>query len=190
MTQTLTRGEAETGTQFKEEERVVLWADINGFSGMARRMGDMARVAQLFQAAYEVVGDAVTAEDGQILKYLGDAVLCLFPAGSELAAVRAGREMRRRFEAVAERFGQGGQTGLKVLIGSGPMQVGEVGHATHRGMDAFGIEMFNAVSIESKGIAVTEAARRRLGDQFRLRELPEQSKAWMAEPLRAWEIVE
>src|SRR6266540_1921288 len=127
---TLTRDTARgaAGAQFREEERVVLLADVNGFSALARRMGDSGRLAQLFQRTYEVVGDAVVGNGGQVLKYLGDAVLCLFPAGSEAAAVRAGQAMRRRYEDVAGEFGQQGQLGLKVLIGSGLLQVGKVGH--------------------------------------------------------------
>jgi adenylate cyclase len=196
MTQTLTRpaAGARGSARFREEERVVLMADVNGFSQLAQRIDDTAMLAEFFQATYEVVGDAVVRAGGQVLKYLGDAVLCLFPEGSELAAVRAGQEMRRQFEAVAERFGQQGQTGLKVQIGSGPLQVGEAGHASLRGLDAFGPELFNAVSLQTKKIALTERARERLeragGGSMQFRALPDLQKPWQAEPIRAWELVE
>ena len=85
---------------------------------------------------------------------------------------------------------QAGQTGLKVLIGSGPLYVGEVGHSSLRGPDAFGEELFNAATLQSKGIAVTDAAKRRLGDRYQVRALPERPVPWQPEPLRGWELVE
>jgi adenylate cyclase len=72
-------------------EAAILFCDLRGFTTMSERLGE----ADLFAALdryFEAVVEAVRAEGGDVLKFLGDGVLAIFPvetAGSRAAACDA-----------------------------------------------------------------------------------------------------
>jgi len=59
---------------------------------------------------YETLGELVVGHGGEIVKYLGDAILSVFPAGREVEAAACGLEMRQAFG------GNGGKRGLRSEI--------------------------------------------------------------------------
>ena len=90
-------------------EAAILFSDLRGFTTMSERLGE----ADLFAALdryFEAVVEAVRAEGGDVLKFLGDGVLAIFPveaAGSRAAACGAalrtvGRARSRLAGAAAE----------------------------------------------------------------------------------------
>ncbi len=72
-------------------EAAILFADLRGFTTMSERLGE----AELFRALdryFEAVVEAVRGKGGDVLKFLGDGILAIFPveaAGSRTAACRA-----------------------------------------------------------------------------------------------------
>jgi adenylate cyclase len=72
-------------------EAAILFCDLRGFTTMSERLGE----AELFAALdryFEAVVEAVRGEGGDVLKFLGDGILAIFPveaAGSRTAACRA-----------------------------------------------------------------------------------------------------
>jgi adenylate cyclase len=72
-------------------EAAILFADLRGFTMMSERLGE----AELFRALdryFEAVVDAVRDNGGDVLKFLGDGILAIFPvetAGSRTAACDA-----------------------------------------------------------------------------------------------------
>ena len=72
-------------------EAAILFSDLRGFTTMSERLGE----ADLFAALdryFEAVVEAVHGEGGDVLKFLGDGVLAIFPvetAGSRAAACGA-----------------------------------------------------------------------------------------------------
>ena len=72
-------------------EAAILFCDLRGFTTLSERLGE----ADLFAALdryFEAVVEAVRGEDGDVLKFLGDGVLAIFPvaiAGSRAAACSA-----------------------------------------------------------------------------------------------------
>ena len=72
-------------------EAAILLADLRGFTAMSERLGE----ADLFAALdryFEAVVDAVRGAGGDVLKFLGDGMLAIFPletAGSRAAACAA-----------------------------------------------------------------------------------------------------
>jgi adenylate cyclase len=72
-------------------EAGILFSDLRGFTTMSERLGE----ADLFAALdryFEAVVEAVRSEGGDVLKFLGDGVLAIFPvetAGSRGAAAAA-----------------------------------------------------------------------------------------------------
>ncbi|MGH6905297.1 MAG: adenylate/guanylate cyclase domain-containing protein [Geminicoccaceae bacterium] len=79
-------------------EAAILFSDLRGFTTMSERLGE----AELFAALdryFEAVVEAVRAEGGDVLKFLGDGVLAIFPvetAGSRVAACQAAVQAVKR----------------------------------------------------------------------------------------------
>jgi adenylate cyclase len=72
-------------------EAAILFADLRGFTTMSERLGE-AELFRTLDRYFEAVVDAVRSNGGDVLKFLGDGILAIFPvevAGSRTAACRA-----------------------------------------------------------------------------------------------------
>jgi adenylate cyclase len=77
-------------------DAAILFCDLRGFTGMSERLHE----ADLFAALdryFEAVVEAVRSGGGDVLKFLGDGVLAIFPVGASRTD-----SCRAAFEAVAE----------------------------------------------------------------------------------------
>jgi adenylate cyclase len=171
------------------ENRVILFCDVHCFSKIMRTLGDA--MPEFVQAYYDVVGRAVVAQGGRLLKYVGDAVMAVFPQGREADAVRAALAMRQEFPGLVRSLPERLETDLEVAIGSGPVAAGVFGHESLRREDVFG-ETVNetAVLMHTRGIALTRAARDAVAEWFRTERQPDANVKWRAEPLESWRVVE
>ncbi|MEQ1950696.1 adenylate/guanylate cyclase domain-containing protein [Mesorhizobium sp. CN2-181] len=82
-----------------EAEAAILVTDMRDFTGQSERLAPDALLARL-GAYFEVVVDSVRAEGGDVLKFIGDGVLSVFPArdsGRKDACLRAARSVSRAF---------------------------------------------------------------------------------------------
>ena len=102
-------------------DRVVLFTDIHHFSIATQVLAE--RQYAFLQAFYETLGDIVVEHQGELVKYLGDGVLCVFPAGLEQHAVASAIAMRGAFAEMVRRWELPADTELEVGIGAG--EVGE-----------------------------------------------------------------
>jgi class 3 adenylate cyclase len=169
------------------EERVVMITDIHSFSLVTREVEEQQ--AEFLQALYEMMGDVICELGGEIIKYLGDGLLCLFPTGQEEAAVACGIRMRREYSQMVEDLGIRTETELEVGIGSGTVTLGEFGHSSMRQKDVVGEVVHTVGGISHhRGIAITEQVYERISDSFKTKELPSLGVKWRDVPLRVWEI--
>ena len=81
------RGEIRRG-QGREIEAAILLADLAGFTRLTERANPLAVVGWLDEHLDGMVA-AVTAAGGEVLKFLGDGLLAVFPAGDGVAAADA-----------------------------------------------------------------------------------------------------
>ena len=90
-------GEVRRGTG-RTIEAAILLADLRGFTSLAGREAP-ARVVAWLDEHLEAIGEAVAAHEGEVLKFLGDGLLAVFPVeeGTDDA------EACRRALAAAER---------------------------------------------------------------------------------------
>ncbi len=78
----IVRGEGETISA------VVLFVDLKGFTAMSNRMKS-PDVLHILNRFFAEVDDAVSRNNGEILKFLGDGVLVIFPTPDDLTAQEA-----------------------------------------------------------------------------------------------------
>ena len=175
--------------QISVSNRVVMFMDIHEFSIVMNGLGKNRY--GFLQQVYERLGDVIVEHQGEIVKYLGDGLLCIFAGGDEETAVACALELRRAFANLVREKNISHDTELEIGIGSGEVALGTFGHRSLRQRDVVGAEvMHSAVIGHHRGIAITENVYRRVQDSYTTRQLPELPVKWQDEPLRVWEIIE
>ena len=61
----------------------ILFCDIRGFTSLSQELG-ASGVVSVVNQIFDVIGDAVKENDGEILKFIGDAVLIVFADGEAI----------------------------------------------------------------------------------------------------------
>lgn len=169
------------------EERVVLFTDIHDCSLVFNELGQKSY--SFLQEVFETLGDLVVRYGGEILKYLGDGMLCVFPADSENDAVRCALEMREAFASVVRTRGVAHPTELEVGVGAGEVTLGTVGHESLLQKEVFGEVVNRTAKIgHHRGIAITEQVYDKVRENYETRRLPDFEVKWRDEPLRVWEV--
>ncbi len=116
----------------RREDRFLLFADLEGSTGIAERIGDFAFHAFL-DAVYLEIGAAVAETSGQIYQYVGDQVVVTWPARRGARHARALRCCLRIGERLAAagpgfraRFGVA--PAVRIGLHLGPVVAGEMGY--------------------------------------------------------------
>jgi adenylate cyclase len=112
-------------------EAAILFSDLRGFTAMTERLGE----ADLFAALdryFEAVVEAVRGAGGDVLKFLGDGVLAIFPvatAGSRAAACAAalGAIERARQDLAGAAAGDGAPLAFTAALHVGQVVYGNIG---------------------------------------------------------------
>jgi adenylate cyclase len=171
------------------EDRVILFMDVHNFSIALNALTENRH--SFLQDMYETLGDIVVEHKGEIVKYLGDAMLCLFPAGQERETVQCSLRLRRAFSGMISSRGLPSDTELEVGIGSGEVATGVFGHRSLRQRDVLGEEVNRVATIgHHRGIAITKRVYDEVKNDVETRRLPDVRVKWQDEPLRVWEVVE
>jgi class 3 adenylate cyclase len=171
------------------EDCVVMFMDIHDFSIAANALGN--RVYGFLQKVYEELGDIIVEHRGEIIKYMGDAILCIFPVDSESQTIACALRLRKAFSNAAREWGIPQYTELEIGIGSGEVTAGIFGHRSLRQRDVFGEEVNRAAAIgHHRGIAITESVYDRVKTDYETRRLSGFEVKWQDEPLEVWEVVE
>ena len=77
-----------------ERMRAIIWvSDLRGFTDLSGRLGDANMIA-LLNAYFDCLAGAVLRHGGEVLKFMGDGLLAVFPIEAEGGAKRP-RRLRR-----------------------------------------------------------------------------------------------
>lgn len=116
--------------------RAVLWfSDLRDFTGLNERL-PAGEVLELLNNYFQLVGNALAAHGGEILKFIGDGVMAYFPAEDALFlpmitanALNAARQLIDDIEAANEARAAGGAEPVRFGIGLhvGSVTFGNVG---------------------------------------------------------------
>ena len=175
------------GDKVVKTDRVVLFTDVHNFSIASRVLAE--RLYDFLQELYETLGDILVGHQGELVKYLGDGLLCVFPIGLEQEAVASAIAMREAFSEMVQRWGLPADTELEVGIGAGEVGEGIFGHRTLRQRDVYGEVVNQAARIgHHRGVAITEQMDEKIKDVYAVRRLPDVVLKWREEPLKVWEV--
>ena len=110
-----------------ERDMTVLFADIRGFTTLAERLSPGATF-ELLNTCLARLGPHIRVQGGFIDKYIGDAILGLFP-GSPSDALRAAVAMQRELGGATWRPTGRGPLAVGIGIHRGTLMLGTIGEA-------------------------------------------------------------
>lgn len=112
-----------------ENIHAVIWmCDMRGFTELSERLSAQALVAHI-NDYFGIMSDAVSEHGGEVLKFIGDAMLAIFPrtgADSETAPARALKAARKAEQAAASANGERERRGAPAIRYGIALHVGEV----------------------------------------------------------------
>jgi adenylate cyclase len=126
-----------TGSETREIRRgTALIVDVVQF--YRQQAHSLESTAEMLDDLYTTIANAVVAQRGTIIKWLGDGALaCFWEETHALDAVRTALTLQEGFKHFAKRHGFG-ESGLTISIATGEMIVGPFGAGTSRHHDVFG----------------------------------------------------
>lgn len=163
-----------------EEIDAVIWfADLRGSTALSERLGER-KFLELLNEYFECTAGAVLAHRGEVLRFIGDASLAVFPLASGEAAARcdaceraiaAAREARTRTKSANARRAAAGLTGFEGGIGLhlGRVLYGNIGTAERLEFSVIGAAANEAARVEALSrttghdVVVSRGVREALG---------------------------
>jgi len=149
-------GEIRRGMAHKVEAGI-LYADLRGFTALADRLA-IEPLVETLNAYFDCLGPAITAEGGQVLKFLGDGLLASFQLNGDAqpdrlcqAALRAAECGLKNVAALnADRSGRGLPVlQLDIALHLGTLMYGNVGTAERLDFTLIGPAVNEAARIEN-----------------------------------------
>ncbi len=157
----------------EETDLAILFSDLAGFTSMSLHMTPR-QVIELLNDYFDLMCPLITALDGDIDKFIGDAIMAIFPEmpGKASPAERATRAAMA-MQACMEGFNEGRPVGLAMRIGinTGPVVRGDLGAATvRRDYTVIGDTVNRANRYEMNcpigGVLISQSTRDILGDRI------------------------
>ncbi|MEM0988441.1 MAG: adenylate/guanylate cyclase domain-containing protein [Pseudomonadota bacterium] len=129
----------------------VLFLDIQGFTHFAEQASPN-RIVEVLDAFFDRVSDAVTAERGVVISFIGDAALAAFnaPLDNTEHAAAAMRTARRLLDIVKTEVFAGETLAIRVGIATGPVAAATVGGRGRRAYTLYGDTVNLAQRLEAK----------------------------------------
>ena len=184
------------GVRADERDMAVLFSDIVGFTQMSSRLGPR-QVIELLNHYFDVLCPLVSAENGDIDKFIGDAIMAVFDVGPGWddpaeRAVRAALAM----QAAMDDFNAGRPAPLRMRIGinTGPLVRGDLGSRyVRRDYTVIGDTVNRANRYEARcepaGVLISASTRQRLGDLVEVREVRGLELKGVTEPVTAYQVL-
>jgi adenylate cyclase len=155
-----------------EREMSVLFSDIVGFTMLSGRLGPR-EVIELLNGYFDVLCPLVRAEEGDIDKFIGDAIMAVFDVGPGWdpppeRAVRAALAMQAAM-AGWNASRPGPPLAMRIGINTGPLVRGDLGSRfVRRDYTVIGDTVNRANRYEAScppgGVLISASTRERLGD--------------------------
>ncbi len=177
----------------ERKQVTVLFADIEGSTGLSRRLGAEAW-HRMLDAYFRILADGVHRFEGTLNQFTGDGIMALFgaPVAHEDHAQRAchaalllARELARFAESRQKRDGV--RISVRIGLNSGEVVVGKIGDDLRMDYTAQGHTVALAARIQeiapAGGVALSEHTARLVEGFFNLRDLGAAAPKGFAEPV-------
>ena len=135
-----------------ELQCAILFCDLRGYTSMSESRAPGA-VLDVLERYFDVVGSAIADGRGDIIKFVGDAILAIFPAPAEVLEDASTRAVRSALHALAalEQENRGRDWPIEVGFGihAGSVFFGNVGTGSRLDFTVIGAAVNQAARLES-----------------------------------------
>ena len=186
-----------TAVRADEREMSVLFSDLVGFTQMSSKLGPR-EVIELLNDYFDVMCPIVKSENGDIDKFIGDAIMAVFDLGPgwDEPAERAVRAALAMQGAMAD-FNRGRPVQLKMRIGinTGPLVRGDLGsRVVRRDYTVIGDTVNRANRYESRaphgGVLVSQSTYDKLRHLVVVEEVHGLELKGVTEPVTAYSVLD
>lgn len=148
----------------QEMNLLVAFFDLTKFAQFGRNHS-AREIFDTLSAYYEFVGDIVENSGGQVVKFIGDAALIVYPETHVNEGVLALKALKDKGDAWLTKRGMPSRNIIKAHFG--PVVCGQVGTRTDKRFDVFGETVNIAALLKSNGLAMTPQVFRKLDARTR-----------------------
>jgi adenylate cyclase len=184
-----------------KEINAVLWfSDLRDFTGLNERMS-APDLLELLNNYLQLVGDALMAHGGEILKFIGDGVMAYFPAEDALFlpyvtnnAIGAARRLIDDIEAANEARAAGGHDPVRFGVGLhvGPVTFGNIGTEDRLDFTVIGPAVNRTARLESLtkqlGVPVAASAEFNAASTVPMKSLGKHTLRGVPEPVEVFTL--
>jgi class 3 adenylate cyclase len=171
------------------EFHIIFFSDIHHCSHIFAALNE--KFFDFIQDVFEMMGDIIVENKGEILKYEGDSLLAILPENKEKEIITGAIEMRKMYQIILNKYEIKTESEIEIGIGSGKIMVGTIGHKSLKMKEIYGFPVFDVGKLtHHRGIAITQGVYDKVKDHFQTRRLPDMEVRWREEGVACWEIVE
>jgi adenylate cyclase len=178
-----------------------LWfSDLRDFTGLNERLS-ASELLDLLNNYLQLVGDALKAHGGEILKFIGDGVMAYFPAEDALFlptvtnnAIQAAKRLITDIEFANEARAAGGADQLRFGVGLhvGPVTFGNIGTEDRLDFTVIGPAVNRASRLEGLtkqlGVPVLASSEFNLASTINMKSLGMHPLRGVAEPVEVFTL--
>jgi len=145
---------------------LIVFAGFNRYTAQIERLEDL-EVATVMNAWYELASNGITSAGGRVVKFIGDAMLAVFPPEAADRGALALLELKD----TADRFmkERRWECNFVTRVHFGTVAAGDFGPRSDRRYDVLGKAVNTAARLDSSGVALSVEAFRLLGTEVRKR---------------------
>jgi adenylate cyclase len=150
-------------------EAALLLFDLRGFTELSNRLSD-EKVLRLLNACFDLVVPAITSQGGEVLKFMGDAVLAFFPSSdAATASKQALAATDQILDGLAKFEFDGERVDASVALHHGKVSYGNIGSGRRLDFTVIGSDVNLLSRIQTacgalgKSVLMSDAFRRRAG---------------------------
>ncbi|MBC8311761.1 MAG: adenylate/guanylate cyclase domain-containing protein [Candidatus Marinimicrobia bacterium] len=134
--------------------KIVCFTDISGFHEISKNTD--IEIHKFLNAYYQQVGDVAISLSGEIIKYIGDSMLIIFPPSHPNTIVDKLTHLCHEFIVLLNKFGINNHHHLMVGLAMGEIKIGSIGHPSKIQKDVFGLTVNHAaMACKLPGISIS-----------------------------------
>ncbi len=143
---------------------LVACSDLTGYAKLSAKKSE-EEIFHLLSDYYELVGEIIAPAQGNVIKFMGDAALMLFPEDAADAGIRALLLLQSRGDAFLSERGVACRHHIRAHFGS--MCIGPLGTRDDKRRDVLGATVNTMFMLKTTGFAMTPEAFRKLAPETR-----------------------
>jgi adenylate cyclase len=144
-------------------DQVVAFADLRGYHRNICSKLNPEETFGFLSEYYAAAHSALDETKGRIVKFIGDAILLVFPAASPHEAVEALRKLKTAIDAFLSEAGYDSRLCIRIHVGT--VAAGMIGRGELERFDVFGIAVNETALLPNGEWVLSDELQKRIGQR-------------------------